>query len=98
MREADVRRCLAPEPAAAPWTGDDDLNARGGVLLWDAGTCGEDMPPWLHRRFPRAQAQRAMRLPYHGGGDRSLVVGWAMLAPAGSAHPVAAAVAHEVRP
>ena len=98
LREPDARRCLAPEPIAAPWTGDDDLNARGGVLVWDAGACGEDMPPWLHARFPRAQSQRAMQLPFHGGSDKKLLVGWAIIAPASSTHAVAAAVAHEVRP
>ncbi len=82
--ERSARRYVAPEPGAAPWTSDAELNERGGVLLWDAGACGEELPPWLHARFPRAQCQRALVLPFHGGGDQKQRVGWAMVAPGGS--------------
>jgi hypothetical protein len=75
------RKFLAPEPATRSGLRDADLNARGGVLVWDAGAFGEDIPPWLHERFPRAQCQRALLLPFHGRGGQKLQVGWAMVAP-----------------
>ena len=40
----DPRRFAWPEPETAPWTGDEDLRRRGGVLVWDVAMYGEDMP------------------------------------------------------
>ncbi len=77
----DPRRFAWPEPETAPWTSDDDLRRRGGVLLWCAATYGEDMPDWLHARFPTAEVQRALALPWTGGGEGRARVGWAMIAP-----------------
>ena len=53
----DPRRFAWPEPETAPWTGDDDLRRRGGVLVWDAATYGEDMPDWLQRAYPRSRGR-----------------------------------------
>ncbi len=78
----DPRRFLSPDPAASPWTNDADFRQRGGVLLWDATTYGEDLPPWLADRFPEAQNQKALAPRYLGGSSARLRVGWALLPPA----------------
>jgi 4-amino-4-deoxy-L-arabinose transferase-like glycosyltransferase len=52
------------DPAVAPWTGDDDLQARGGVLLWDAGQLGDALPADWRRRFPAAEVCPPLVLPY----------------------------------
>ena len=79
--QGDPRRFAWPEPEAAPWTGDDDLRRRGGVLVWDAAMYGEDMPDWLQRAIPRRRAAVGAR-PALGGGRRGAREGgWAMVPP-----------------
>jgi len=56
---------LVFDAKATPWTNDDDLNARGGVVLWDAAQLGDDVPAMLRQRLPRAIGQPAVVLPYH---------------------------------
>jgi 4-amino-4-deoxy-L-arabinose transferase-like glycosyltransferase len=56
---------LVFESKATPWTNDADLNARGGVVLWDAAQLGDAVPPELRQRLPRAVGQPAIVLPYH---------------------------------
>ena len=77
----DPKRFASPDPETAPWTGDADVSRRGGVLVWCAATYGEDMPGWLHARFPDAEPQPALALPWPGGGDGRVRVGWAMVPP-----------------
>jgi hypothetical protein len=50
--------------ADCPWTGDADLNARGGVILWNAAREGDDATAGLRERFPRVAAQPAIVLPF----------------------------------
>jgi hypothetical protein len=78
-RPGDPRRYVSPDPRTSPWTGDADLNARGGLLVWDADAYGEDVPEWLTERFPRTLPQKPLVLPCAAGGP-TLRVGWAMLA------------------
>ncbi len=47
-----------------PWTSDEDLRVRGGVLVWDASRSGEGIPPELRERFPNARLQPLLILPY----------------------------------
>ena len=77
----DPRRFAWPEPETAPWTGDDDLDRRGGVLVWCAETYGEAMPDWLRERYPAAECQPALALAWPGGGAGRVRVGWAMMPP-----------------
>jgi hypothetical protein len=77
--KGDPRRFAWPEPETAPWTGDEDLHRRGGVLVWDAAMYGEDMPGWLRARYPDAEPRAALALPW--GGVRCVRVGWAMVPP-----------------
>ncbi|QEL20179.1 glycosyltransferase family 39 protein [Limnoglobus roseus] len=58
---------LVMEPEHCRWTGDADLNARGGVILWDATQLGDDMSDFLRPRFPRVASQPAIELPYVTG-------------------------------
>jgi hypothetical protein len=80
--KGDPRRFVSPDSTTCPWTNDKELIRQGGVLVWDASVYGEDMPPWLHERFPTAECQRALHLPFVSGKQK-LRVGWAMIRPAG---------------
>lgn len=54
-------------PDHSPWTSDADLVARGGVLVWDAAQLGDALPPPARARFPMAEEQPALLLPYQTG-------------------------------
>ncbi|MBA4189209.1 MAG: hypothetical protein C0467_14520 [Planctomycetaceae bacterium] len=56
---------LVFEAKATPWTNDDDLNTRGGVVVWDADQLGDDLPAVLRQRLPRAVGQPPVVFPYH---------------------------------
>jgi hypothetical protein len=58
---------LVFEPKHSPWTGDADLAARGGVLLWDADQLGDTVPGMIRARFPTAEGQTPIVLPYQTG-------------------------------
>jgi hypothetical protein len=73
---------IVPDPTVSPWTSDADLLERGGVLVWDAGAFGDDLPRWLKARFPQAEGQPPLELPFAGGSRCTLRVGWAVIAPA----------------
>jgi hypothetical protein len=55
------------EPKHVFWTNDDDLTARGGVLLWDAYSLGDALPAPARARFPFAEGQPPIVLPYQTG-------------------------------
>jgi hypothetical protein len=48
----------------SPWTGDDDMRTRGGVIVWDAVQLGDDIPAVVRARFPEAVAEAPVVLPY----------------------------------
>jgi 4-amino-4-deoxy-L-arabinose transferase-like glycosyltransferase len=54
------RRC-------APWTSDEDLLRRGGVLVWLISREGNHLPPEFHEHFPNAEAQPPLVLPLERG-------------------------------
>jgi hypothetical protein len=69
--------------AVCPWTGDDDLNRRGGVIVWDAYRHGDDLPADLRARFPRAIVEPPVVLPYeHPGITVPARTGLALVLPA----------------
>ena len=39
----------------ATWANDDDLNQKGGLLVWEKNVVGDDMPEYLRYRFPKAE-------------------------------------------
>jgi hypothetical protein len=50
------------------WANDDDLNRRGGMIVWERKTDESDMPVELRRRFPEAKVlPEAPELPYKIG-------------------------------
>jgi hypothetical protein len=57
--------CMLGKPGWTPWAVEDDLNARGGVILWDAGKMGDKLPALFRRRFPAAVTMPPVELPYH---------------------------------
>lgn len=60
---------LVMNPADCRWTGDADLNARGGVILWDATQLGDTFPADMRPRFPRLADQPAIVLPFATGAS-----------------------------
>lgn len=42
-------------PRYCPWTGDEDLKRRGGVILWDCRRRGDPLPAELRKRFQTAE-------------------------------------------
>ena len=56
---------LVLEPGHCPWTDDADLNARGGVVVWDYEQLGDTAIEYLRSRFPRAELQPPVVLPAH---------------------------------
>jgi hypothetical protein len=54
------------DPRAAPWLTEDEIRRRGAVLLWDASELGDEVPDIMRLRFPHAQAQPPIVLPYPG--------------------------------
>ncbi len=76
---------LVFEPEATPWTGDADMTARGGVLVWDAAQLGDSLPPVIRARFPGAEDQPPIVLPYQtGAAIRPDRVGVSFVWPSGS--------------
>ena len=48
------------------WSTDDDVNQKGGLLLWDASE--QDVPQWVCHRFPQAEMPpEILQLPYKTG-------------------------------
>lgn len=79
----DPARYYAPDPRASPWMDDDTFRRRGGVLLWDADTFGDGLPPGLRERFGEARERPPLLLPWAEGRD--LRVGHAFVPPRGCA-------------
>jgi 4-amino-4-deoxy-L-arabinose transferase-like glycosyltransferase len=72
------------DPETSPWTSDADLAARGGVVLWGANQLGDGLPDVVRVRFPSAEAQPPIVLPYQtGAAVRPDRVGVAFVWPAG---------------
>jgi len=47
------------------WASDDDLNRKGGLIVWERNDADEDMPAALRRRFPTAEVlPDTLELPY----------------------------------
>ena len=57
------------DPAASPWTSDEEINARGAVLVWDDRGDILPVPRDLQRRFPAMRRVGVVNLPYLTAGD-----------------------------
>jgi Dolichyl-phosphate-mannose-protein mannosyltransferase len=60
---------LTFDPHHAFWTDDADLSARGGVIVWGAYQLGDTLPAWIRQRFPNAEVQPPIVLPYQTGAQ-----------------------------
>lgn len=76
---------LVMEPWHSPWTGDTDLNARGGVILWDADQLTDvQVMVAMGPRFPRLEIQPPVVLrPLTGAAVKPTRVGLAFVPPCG---------------
>jgi 4-amino-4-deoxy-L-arabinose transferase-like glycosyltransferase len=74
---------LVMDPKHTPWTGDADLNTRGGVILWDPNMTPGEVLDLLRERFPRLEIQAELELPYQTSAPVSVArTGWAIVPPA----------------
>lgn len=76
------------DPAMGQWARDEDLNTRGGVVIWKADSSDGrgGIPADVRRRFPGARFRGMLDLPYlmrHPDAPH-VHVGVAVVAPAGS--------------
>jgi 4-amino-4-deoxy-L-arabinose transferase-like glycosyltransferase len=55
---------VAMDERLTPWTSDEDMRRRGGVIVWDAARTGDDLPDGLRERFPMAQVPPPLLLAY----------------------------------
>ncbi len=55
------------DPRKAPWCSDDELNRRGGVLVWEPSPDNPAPPPDWPSRFPRLTAVQRIELPPQTG-------------------------------
>jgi hypothetical protein len=67
-----------------PWTGDADVNTRGGVVVWDYDQLGDTAIVYIRSRFPRAELQPPVVLEAHTWATVPPVrVGLAFVPPSG---------------
>jgi len=69
--------------AHGTWANDDDLNRAGGMLVWERGDDGGDLPEGLRNRFPTAEVlPESPELPYKVGNTiHVLKIGVAIVLP-----------------
>ena len=65
------------------WATDDDLNQKGGMIVWERTDDENNFPETLHRRFPQAEVlSERPDLPYKIGGKESVLrIGIALVPP-----------------
>jgi 4-amino-4-deoxy-L-arabinose transferase-like glycosyltransferase len=74
-------------PRYCPWTSDEDLKRRGGVILWDCRCRGDQLPAELHDRFQTAEVLKPLTIPYQTGAKIPPArVGVAIIPPGGDRH------------
>jgi 4-amino-4-deoxy-L-arabinose transferase-like glycosyltransferase len=72
LHDSDPRKNLG--------TSDPDFARRGGLIVWDAGAVGDDIPPDWRARFPAAERQPALTFPWQTRARVPPVrLGWALL-------------------
>ena len=79
-----VRPCvILPQ---GTWANDNDLNQKGGMIVYERNSNEEEMPEYLRRRFPKAEVlPEKPELPYKVGNKiYTLKIGIAIVAPPGN--------------
>lgn len=68
----------------SPWTDDDALRRRGGVILWDIDLSGERLQRKLRQRFPTAKTLPPLHIPWQTGAPVDPIrIGIAIVPPQG---------------
>jgi hypothetical protein len=71
------------EDSPSNWSTDNDVNSRGGLILWDDNTSTETDIDFLQKRFPKAIRLESLILPYKKFKNISpLKIGMAIVLPA----------------
>jgi hypothetical protein len=66
----------------SPWTSDEDLKARGGVIVWNVETEGTRVPDRWRNRFPQAEVQPVASFAWQTSAHLPpLLLGWAAIPP-----------------
>ena len=74
-------------PRFSPWTSDEDLERRGGVILWDCRRRGSNMPAELRNRFGTAEVLDPLTISHLTGAKIPPArVGVAIVPPGGGQH------------
>lgn len=78
----------------SPWIKSADLEKYGGVIIWCVSHCmgqqeqAEDLPAFVHERFPQAEIQPTFSLARQTEADIAPVrMGWAIVPPAATTKP-----------
>ncbi|MFN4257867.1 MAG: glycosyltransferase family 39 protein [Gemmataceae bacterium] len=56
--------CVIMEEKDIPWTNDEDLKSRGGIIVWDARRYGDAVPMEIQQRFADLMIQEPIELKY----------------------------------
>ena len=82
-------------PRYSPWTSDEDLKRRGGVILWDCRRRGDLLPAKLRGRFRTAEVLDPLTISHQTGAKIPPArIGIAIVPPGGDRHQTA----RQVRP
>lgn len=80
----------------SPWTSDQEMKEKGGVLLWDAGQSEHTLPGKWAETFPEAQLQSPIDLAWHRLPQaKPIQIGIAVIAPATQTPMVAQIPPHQ---
>jgi hypothetical protein len=60
---------LVMDPEYSPWTSDAEVNARGGVIVWDADVISAERLAAIAARFPRFEVLPVIELPQQTGAN-----------------------------
>ncbi|MHC4179000.1 MAG: hypothetical protein ACYSWU_15915, partial [Planctomycetota bacterium] len=71
-------------PRYSPWTSDEDLKSRGGVILWDCRRRGDQLPVELRERFGTAEVLDPLTISCQTGARTPPVRVGAAIVPPGS--------------
>jgi hypothetical protein len=75
--------CMLVGRNETPWATDNDLNRRGGVILWHAYTGDNRLPECYQKRFPTAQSRPLIVVtPNRGSNLPPRRIGMAIVPPA----------------
>ncbi len=76
------------DPRKSQWTSDEELRHKGGIIIWDAGRAGGELPDRWRTRFPMALVQPVVPFAWRTSVALFPVqMGWAIVPPSSSHSP-----------